>query len=70
MSTTESLLNQGFQARREHRHQDAKAAYTEAVAQSRQASESGILAQSLKRLGGIERDLGNTAAALELYHPA
>lgn len=70
MSTTKSLLNQGYQARKEHRLDDAKAIYTEAVEQSRQANDPPQLAQTLKLLGGIERDLGNTAAALDLYQQA
>ena len=70
MSTTESLLNQGYQARRVHRLDDAKAIYSEAVEQSRQANDQPLLAQALKLLGGIERDLGNTAAALDLYQQA
>jgi tetratricopeptide (TPR) repeat protein len=60
-------LEPGYQARREHRLDDAKAAYAAAVEQSRQADKPALLAQSLKGLGGIERDLGNTTAALDRY---
>jgi tetratricopeptide (TPR) repeat protein len=65
-----SLLNRGYQARREHRLADAGSAYAEAVHLCRNANDPTLLAQSLKRLGGIERDLHNIDAALKLYQEA
>ena len=69
-TTVESLLNQGYQARREHRLADAKAIYTEAVHQCRSSNDQPHLAQSLTRLGGIERDLGDLDASLQQYQQA
>lgn len=61
----ESLLNQGYQARRARQHAEAKTAYEQAVSQSR-----SLLVESLTRLGGIERDLGNIDASLQHYQEA
>ena len=65
-----SLLDQGYQARREHRLADAKSIYIEAVAQARQSGEQLLLVQSLTRLGGIERDLGGVESSLQQYREA
>jgi tetratricopeptide (TPR) repeat protein len=65
-----SLLNQGHQARREHRLADAKQTYAQAADLCRKVNDSALLAQSLKRLGGIERDLNEIGAALQLYQEA
>jgi tetratricopeptide (TPR) repeat protein len=69
-SDVASLLNQGYQARREHRLADAGSAYAQAVNLCRNANDPTLLAQSLERLGGIERDLQNIASALKLYREA
>jgi tetratricopeptide (TPR) repeat protein len=69
-SEVASLLNQGYEARREERLEDARKAYAEAVQLCRLASDQAILAQALKRLGGIERDLHNIESALDHYREA
>jgi tetratricopeptide (TPR) repeat protein len=69
-STVESLLNQGYQARGEHRHANAKAIYTEAIDLCTSSNDQPHLAQSLTGLGQIERDLGETDSALEHYQDA
>jgi tetratricopeptide (TPR) repeat protein len=66
----DSLLKEGHQARSDHRSADAKHAYAQAVEEARALGDQLRLAQSLTRLGGIERDLTNTAAALALYEQA
>jgi tetratricopeptide (TPR) repeat protein len=66
----ESLLTQGHQARREHCLDQARAIYTEAVAWCREYNDDGHLAQSLTRLGGIERDLHKIDLSLRLYQEA
>ena len=66
----ESLLNEGYQARREHRLADAKRAYTEAVDLCRASNDQAHLAQSLTRLGGIERDLHEIDLSLAHYQEA
>ena len=68
--TAESLLNRGYQARREHRLADARQIYTEAVDLCRESNDQVHLAQSLTRLGGIERDLGEIEASLLHYQEA
>jgi tetratricopeptide (TPR) repeat protein len=66
----ESLLTEGHQARREHRLDEARAIYTEAVDWCRKYNDHSHLAQSLTRLGGIERDLHKIDASLLLYQEA
>ena len=66
----ESLLKEGYQARREHRLNDAKTAFAQAVALSKESENQALLAQSVTGLGQIERDLGNIEAALENYRQA
>lgn len=65
-----SLLDQGYQFRREHRFAEAKSIYSEAVAQASNGAEPSLLVQSLTRLGGIERDLGNIEGSLQHYREA
>jgi tetratricopeptide (TPR) repeat protein len=69
-STTETLLRQGYQARREDRLAEAKARFEEAVGLSRAADDSAMLARALTGLGQIERDLHEIAAALGHYEDA
>jgi tetratricopeptide (TPR) repeat protein len=68
--TPESLVNQGYQARREHRPTDATAAFTKALALSTKSNNIALQAESLKGLGQIEHDLGQTSKALEHYQQA
>ena len=68
--TTESLLHQGYQARREHRPEDAKSLFETAVLKCRRIANQPLLAQSLIGLGQIERDLQNLDAALGFYEQA
>jgi tetratricopeptide (TPR) repeat protein len=69
-STAETLLERGYQARRENRLAEAKACFEEAVGQCRAADDSAMLARALTGLGQIERDLQETAAALGHYEDA
>lgn len=66
----EELFHDAYQARREHRSADAKRALLAAVDFCRQTNVPGDLARALTALGQIERDLGNTRAALALYQEA
>jgi tetratricopeptide (TPR) repeat protein len=69
-SNAELLLKQGYQARRDHRYGDAKRIYAEAVGLCRSGDNRALLAQSLTRLGGSERDLGEIEASLAHYEEA
>jgi tetratricopeptide (TPR) repeat protein len=69
-STAEQLLADGYKARTEHRLADAHLAYAEAVDICRREGNQTLLAKSHTRLGGIERDLGETEEALSLYQQA
>jgi tetratricopeptide (TPR) repeat protein len=64
------LVQRADRARREERLADARRDLTEAVALLRRAGEPKELAQALKALGQIERDLGHADAALPLYEEA
>jgi len=66
----ESLLKQGYQARREHRLEDARSLYTQAVDQCKKSDDRIDLARSLTRLSGIERDLREIDASLQHYQDA
>ena len=70
--TPDQLIAMGYQARRDHRPEDAKRFFSEAVERCR-ASGSGdgsLLASALIGLGQIERDLKNGLAALDNYREA
>jgi tetratricopeptide (TPR) repeat protein len=69
-SAAQSLLEQGFQARREHRLHEARALYAEAVEWCRTNNDQPMLAQALARLGAIDRDLREIAASLHRYREA
>jgi tetratricopeptide (TPR) repeat protein len=69
-SNAESLLQQGYQARREHRFGDAKYLYAEAVDLCRSNNDQPLLALSLTRLGGRERDLDEIDKSLTHYQEA
>lgn len=66
----QSLLHEGHQARRENRPTDAKRLYAQATELSRVENDIPLLAQSVTRLGAIERDLGNIESALLHYREA
>lgn len=66
----DKLLQQAFQARREHRLEDAKRDLAAAVAICRESSDKAALAKALAALGQIERDMKCTDAALRLYEEA
>ena len=61
----DTLLTQGYEARKEHRPDDAKRFFAEAIDLSRQEDDQDTLARALAGLGQIERDLGNRNRALE-----
>ena len=66
----ESLLKEGYQARRAHRSDDAKTAFARAVALSRQSQNQVLLAQSLTGLGRIERDQREIETSIQHYQQA
>ena len=66
----ETLLKEGYQARREDRLAEAKGCFTQAVDLSRTANDEAMLAKALVGLGQIERDLHETDAALRHYEDA
>ena len=66
----ETLLMQGHQARREHRLDDAKGIFAEAVELVCSSKDRLALAEALAGLGQIERDLGEVDAALLHYREA
>lgn len=66
----QSLLTGGARARRDGRSAEAKQAYAEAAALSREADDTLLLVQSLKGLGQIVRDEGNKQEALQHYEEA
>lgn len=68
--STAALIREGYRARREHRPADAAALFASAVEQCRASGERLVLARALAGLGQIERDLGNTAVAVEHYEEA
>jgi tetratricopeptide (TPR) repeat protein len=65
-----TLLWRAHQARRENRLADARRDLVDAVAICRREQVVSDLAFAVKRLGQIERDLGNLDAALALYEEA
>ena len=68
--TPEDLIRQGYQARRDGHLAKAKEIFSESVGLCRGANGQQWLASSLAGLGQIERDLKNTAAALQHYREA
>jgi tetratricopeptide (TPR) repeat protein len=66
----DKLLSNALQARREHRHADAKKDLEEAVRLTRTREDHIDLAKALTALGQIERDNGNGDAALQHYEEA
>jgi tetratricopeptide (TPR) repeat protein len=68
--TPETLLHEGYRARREDRLAEAKDCFAEAVDLSRTVGDEAALAKALTGLGQIDRDLGETDAALSHYEDA
>lgn len=66
----DQLLQQAAQARKEHRPADAKRDLLEAVEACRASGTQLELAQTLKALGQVERDLQHSEEALKLYQEA
>lgn len=65
------LLAEGYQARRENRLADARGLFASAMAASRESGASPtMLAKALEGAGRIDRDLGDSEAALERYRQA
>jgi tetratricopeptide (TPR) repeat protein len=63
--TPSTLIEQGYQARRENRLADAGQHFLEAVRLCRGGDDRILLARALTGLGQIERDLGRLHPALE-----
>ena len=68
--SSENLLRQASQARRENRPVDAKRDLEQAVDICRKASDRAALAQALAALGQIERDLHHSDIACRHYEEA
>lgn len=64
------LIEQGRQARRDDRPDDARRHFAEAVVLARTVSAGRELIDALKGLGLVERDRGRPKAALRLYAEA
>ena len=69
-SPPDKLINQGYQARREHRPDDAMLCFAEAVDLCRKSDDHALLAQALTGLGQIARDLHQEGVALKHYEEA
>jgi len=65
-----AALSEGHTARRDNRLEDARAAYTRAVSLARYSDDTATLAETVKYLGKIERDLGEVDASLRHYQEA
>ena len=70
MVNFKQLLNTADQARKDHRLEDGRKHLVDAVELCRQSGTRLDLAHALTRLGQIERDLRNSAAALAYYDEA
>jgi tetratricopeptide (TPR) repeat protein len=64
------LLASGHQARREHRLEEARDLFAQAVAEYRFLSDRSRLVSSLKALGQAERDLRHPNTAIKCYREA
>ncbi|MDQ2839448.1 MAG: tetratricopeptide repeat protein, partial [Acidobacteriota bacterium] len=69
-NTPDTLITQGYQARREHRLANAKQLFAEAVELCRKADDRKRLAKALTGIGQIERDLHDREAARKHYEEA
>lgn len=63
-------FRRGLLARRTARYADARLEFGEAAALARRCGSKRLLVPALKGLAQIERDTGNTAAAVPLYDEA
>jgi tetratricopeptide (TPR) repeat protein len=70
LSSPDTLLAEGHQARGDRRLGDAKELFAKAEVACRKANDQARLAQALTGLGQIERDLHHTDAALKHYREA
>lgn len=68
--SSDKLLRQAWQARKENRHADAQRDLTLAVDTCRKAGDKATLAEALAALGQIERDLQNYETASRHYEEA
>jgi tetratricopeptide (TPR) repeat protein len=66
----DNLIQQGYEARREGRLDDAKLHFAAAIQESRSASDLNLLARALTGMGQIEHDLKNHMQAFEFYREA
>jgi len=69
-STPQTLLDEGYQARRDGRSADARTHFGAALETAREAGDRALVARSLAGLGQAERDLGNLDAARKHYQDA
>ena len=69
-STPQTLLDEGYKARREGRRDDARTHFGAVLEMSREAGDRALVARSLAGLGQIERDLGNLDTARKHYQDA
>jgi tetratricopeptide (TPR) repeat protein len=69
-NTAETLIEQGYEARRGRRLAEARMRFAEAVQLCRESSDQLLLAQALTGLGQMERDLDQLNAALKCYQEA
>jgi tetratricopeptide (TPR) repeat protein len=65
-----AALSEGHTSRRENRLEDARAACIRAVNLARNSDDTAMLAETLKFLGQIERDLGEIDLSLQHYQEA
>ncbi len=70
MFDPEPLLAGGYQACREHRFEEARDLFAQAVAESRFLPDRSALITSLKALGSAERDLRHPTTAIKCYRDA
>lgn len=70
MFDPEPLLARGHQARTEHRLEEARDLFAQAVAEARFLPERTLLIRALKALAQIERDLRHPTTAIKHYREA
>jgi tetratricopeptide (TPR) repeat protein len=69
-STSETLLKQGHEARKEHRLTDARRSFEAAIVAARQGNDPPMLAQALIEIGRLERDQHELDSAYRYYKDA
>lgn len=70
MNRVQSLIDSGWRARQEGRHEEAEAALTEAIARSRESGLHLELIQGLKALAHVVRDIGQVERARPILEEA